>query len=456
MDKWLAAALDYIPQWLEFQMRQSEQPGCIIAVAERDQIVLERAFGFADMAKGEKLTPRHRFRIASHSKSFTAAGIMKLRESGRVRLDDAVGQYVSGLNRQLAEATISQVMSHSAGIIRDGHDAGYYADRRPFPSEAELRADLKLPLVIEPNTQLKYSNQGFGLLGLMIEAVTGEPYRRWIKREIIDAVGLKETEPDMPLARRAPFARGHTTKLQLGRRLVIPGDKSLNAVAPAGGFVSTASDLARYFAQLAPNAKRSVLSVASRREMTRRHWRNPHSNMEGYYGLGIMSGNLGGWDWFGHSGGLQGYASRTCVLPRQELTVAVLINATDGWAGFWLDGVMHILRTFATRGAATRRVRDWAGRWWSTWGALDLVPMGDIVLAANPHIGNPFLDVTELKVTGRDRALIALTGGYGSQGETVRRVRGASGAVSELWFSASKLQPEARVAAEMRRRYGGQ
>lgn len=245
MDQWLTAALDCIPQWLEFQMRQSEQPACIISVAQRDQIVLERAFGFADMAKGEKLAPRHRFRIASHSKSFTAAGIMKLRERGGLRLDDPVGQYVSGLHRQVAEATISQVMSHSAGIIRDGHDAGYYADRRPFPSEAELRADLKPPPVIEPNTQLKYSNQGFGLLGLMIEAITGEPYRRWIKRETIDAVGLKETEPDMPMARRAPFARGHTTKLQLGRRLVSPGDNSFNAVAPAGGFVSTASDLAR-------------------------------------------------------------------------------------------------------------------------------------------------------------------------------------------------------------------
>lgn len=188
--------------------------------------------------------------------------------------------------------------------------------------------------------------------------------------------------------------------------------------------------------------------------MTRRHWRNPRSNVEGYYGLGIISGNLGGWDWFGHSGGLHGYASRTCVLPRQELTIAVLTNATDGWAGYWLDGVMHILRAFATRGAPARRVRDWAGRWWGIWGALDLVPMGEIVLAANPHIDNPFLDATELKVTGRDKALIALTGGYGSQGETVRRVRGASGIVTELWFAASKLQPEARVAAEMRRRYG--
>src|SRR5438445_13866893 len=77
MDRWLTAALDYIPSWLEFQMRQSEQPGCAIAIAQRGRIVLERAFGHADLVAGTKLTPRHRFRVASHSKSFTASGIMK-------------------------------------------------------------------------------------------------------------------------------------------------------------------------------------------------------------------------------------------------------------------------------------------------------------------------------------------------------------------------------------------
>jgi hypothetical protein len=190
--------------------------------------------------------------------------------------------------------------------------------------------------------------------------------------------------------------------------------------------------------------------------MVRRHWRNPHSSQEGYYGLGIISGALGGWEWFGHSGGLQGYISRTCMLPRQELSISVLTNSTDGWAGYMLDGVMHILRTFSMRGAPSRRVRDWSGRWWSVWGALDLVAMGDTVVSANPHMGNPFADATEIKVTGRDKGMITLANGYQNHGEPLRRVRDKSGRVAELWWSASRLQPEARVAADMRRRYGGQ
>jgi len=314
-------------------------------------------------------------------------------------------------------------------------------------------ADLQDPPVIEPNTRHKYSNHGFGLLGVAIEAITGEQYRTWIKREIVDAADLEETEPDMPIPAGVPFARGHTGELLLGKRLVIPGDYSENAVAPAGGFVSTASDLAKYFAQLAPNAARSVLSAGSRREMTRRHWRNPHSGIERYYGLGVMSGNTEGWEWFGHGGGLQGYISFTCVVPERELTVSILTNASDGWAGFWAEGALHILRRFATRGAPSEKVRDWAGRWWNAWGPADLVPAGDVVLVANPWTFRPLFDASEVEVTDRDEGRIALASGGGSHGERVRRMRDASNAVAEVWLAATRFVPEARAAAEIESRH---
>jgi len=454
MDEWLSRACDYIASWLEFQMRLSKLPGCIAVVMHRDQIALERAYGSADLVGGEPLSPRHRFRIASHSKSFTAAGVMKLREAGKLRLDDPIGEYVKELHPQIAQATLVQILSHSAGIVRDGVDAGFFQDRRPFPSANELMADLQDPPVIEAGLRFKYSNHGFGLLGLAIAAITGESYRSWIKREIIEAAGLEETEPDMPIPNGVPFTRGHTGELLLGKRLVIAGDFTLNAVAPAGGFVSTAADLAKYFAQLAPNAAHSVLSAGSRREMTRRHWRNPHSSMERYYGLGIISGRLEGWEWFGHGGGLQGYASTTCVVPKRELTVCILTNASDGWSGYWAEGALHILRGFATRGAPSEKVSDWSGRWWTLWGAADLVPMGGVVVVANPHMGKPLLDATEVEVTGRDEGWTALANGYNSHGEPVRRTRDTADAVTEVWLAATKFLPEAAAAAEMETRYG--
>ena len=96
----------------------------------------------------------------------------------------------------------------------------------------------------------------------------------------------------------------------------------------------------------------------------------------------------------------------------------------------------------------------WAGRWWSVWGAVDLVPMGNKVLVVGPGFINPIGDAGELEITGRDQGRIAVADGYSSYGEPVRRVRNGSGKVTEVWLAASKMLPEAKIAKEMQARYG--
>src|ERR1700674_533311 len=152
MEPWVQSAIKYIRDWIEFQSRASQQPGCIVAIAHRGKVVAEHGFGHANLATGEKLTPRHRFRIASHSKSFTAARIMNPREQGKLRLDDPVGQYVKDLHPQVAAASLAQILSHSAGLTRDGADSGQFNDRRPYLSQNELMAELRSPPAIEPNS----------------------------------------------------------------------------------------------------------------------------------------------------------------------------------------------------------------------------------------------------------------------------------------------------------------
>jgi CubicO group peptidase (beta-lactamase class C family) len=453
MGTWLDAALEYIPRWLDYQMRQTEQPGCVIAVAKEGEILLERAYGMADLRRGIALTPRHRFRVASHSKSFTAAGIMKLREQGKLKLDDTVGQHVAGLHPDVAAATIAQLLSHTAGLVRDGADTGQWSDRRPFLDAEEIRADLAGGPTIEPNTRMKYSNHGYGVLGFVIEAVTGETYRTWIAREIVAPAGLAETEPDMPLAAAAPFARGHGSKLPLGRRVVIRGENPTNALAPATGFVSTAADLTRFFNQLSPEAETSILTAASRREMTRGQWTEAHSSVKRRYGLGIISGDIGDWPWFGHSGGFQGYITRTLTVPAQHLTVSVLTNAADGPAQTWSDGVVHILQSFAKHGAPSRDLADWSGRWWGLWGAFDLLAMADKVLVASPGLANPVLDASEITITGRDEGRITLAGSFANHGEPVRIERAADGSVAAIKLGGNLLQPEASLVTELVARY---
>ncbi|WP_332682334.1 serine hydrolase domain-containing protein [Bosea sp. (in: a-proteobacteria)] len=454
MKPWLPAALDYVESWLEFQRRHHRQPGCAVAIASGNDIALEAAFGKADLATGEDLTPRHGFRIASHSKSFTAAGILRLAEAGRLRLDDEVGAHVQGLHPEIAAATLTQLLSNSAGLVRDGTDAGQFFDRRPYRRRDELLADLAVPPVYPAAQRLKYSNHGFALLGLLIEALTGEAYPDWIAREVVAPAGLRETQPDIGLW-TGPMARGHSGTQPLGRRVVIPADNPGNAMTSAAGFVATAADVARYFAQLSPRAGNSILSPLSRREMTRRLWPDSESSLGRHYGLGTISGGEGDWQWVGHSGGFQGFITRTVILPEQDLTVSVLTNAIDGLAHPWLDGVVHILRTFSEHGPASPATQGWAGRWWTIWGAGDLVPVEDKVLCANPALPMPFLDAPEIEIEAPDRGRITRASAFNSPGEPARLVRNGTGRITSIWLGGGQAVTEEALQAEMLERYGG-
>ena len=447
MSAWLAPALDYVEDWLGFQMRLSGEPGCAIAVASGVGVLFERAFGVADLADATLLTSRHRFRVASHSKSFTAVALMALVQAGRLRLDDPVGTHVGGLSEPLAAARIGQLLSHSAGLMRDGIEASHWDDQKPFPDEVGLRHELAHALILSPGERFKYSNLGFGLLGLVIQAVTGEAFAPWLQRELLDRAGLRETAPDMPADNAEPLAKGHTGKLPVGR-IAIPGRNPTGALAAATGFVATAGDLARFFASLDPAAADSPLSVASRREMTRPHWKSPHSEapnsaIDVHYGLGIISGTAHGHAWFGHSGAFQGFQSRTCVVPDWSLSVSLIINAIDGPANAWIDGVLHILDRFAKAGPPAPDRAGWRGRWWNLWGASDLVPMGDRVLVASPDSATPFTDATEIEVADATHGRITAANGFASHGEPVERMLDSDGRAVRLRLAGEDSLPEA-------------
>ena len=454
MAAWLAPALAYIPQWFDYQITALGLPGASLAVAHDGKVALAHTIGAANIATGEILTPSHRFRVASHSKAFTAVAVMKLVEAGRLRLDDRAGQHVTGLHKDVACATIAQLLSHTAGITRDGDDTGQWSDRRPFLDEAELRAALAVAQPIPANTRMKYSNHGYGLAGLVVAAVTGEPYNAWIAREIVAPAGLQHTTPDAPLAKRTPFARGHSSPALLGKRVVIPADNPTNALAAATGFISTPSDLACFFASLDPAAKSSILSVESRRELTRRHWHIPGLPADRHYGLGTSQSDLGAWTTFGHGGGFQGVRTYTTVAIGQGLSVSVATHATDGEPNGLAENTLRILQTFATNGPASKKTADWSGRFWSVWGPADFVPMAGKILVAQPGQPNPFADATELTPTGADTARITTATGYASYGQTGRLLRDKSGKVAEILLAGGRLTSQAAAIAEARERYG--
>jgi hypothetical protein len=173
-----------------------------------------------------------------------------------------------------------------------------------------------------------------------------------------------------------------------GERDRRPGSKANSAGYAV--FAKTGCDGARFFAQLSPDHKQSILTPSSRRAMIQRRARDHCNTLEAHYGLALMSNGPGPLEGFGHTGGFQGFVSRTAHFPNQGFTVSVLTNTQDGFAYDWIDGIINILTAFQRYGAPSKRLADWDGRWWSMWGASDLVAAGDVLCQVSPALTKPF------------------------------------------------------------------
>jgi hypothetical protein len=143
------------------------------------------------------------------------------------------------------------------------------------------------------------------------------------------------------------------------------------------------------------------------------------------------------------------------ALPEPALAVSVVTNAIDGAADRGIEGIIHILTSFAKHGTPAKEVSDWTGRWWTLWGAVDLVPMGAKVMVAIPSLPNPFTDASEISISSEDHGRFTLANGFARHGEDVRRVRGQNGKVDEVWLGGTRYLQEAASLAELEQRYGG-
>ncbi|MCU1526856.1 MAG: hypothetical protein JWP75_619, partial [Frondihabitans sp.] len=242
--------LDYVRAWIEYRAWATRTPGVQWAIGLKGRVLASGAWGIADLSSGELLTEKHLFRIASHSKTFTATATMILAERGAIRLDDVVATFVPELADVPAGAyTVRDLLSHASGVIRDGYDADYWSLARPFPDENELLAIIRdRSDVIAPSTRLKYSNIGYSLLGLLLSRATGKSYGEAVDELVIEPLGLADTSPEYLPERASDYAAGHGPLHLSQERTRVIRHVDTRAMAAATGFTSTARDLVRYAA----------------------------------------------------------------------------------------------------------------------------------------------------------------------------------------------------------------
>jgi CubicO group peptidase (beta-lactamase class C family) len=417
----LVDACRYFDTWVAFRLHAERVPGVQAAVLLGDEVVLSTAHGVSNVATGEPLTERHLFRIASHSKTFTATAIMQLVERGVVRLDDPVAQWIPDLGESsIASVTVRELVSHAGGLTRDGADGDFWQLDRSFPDRSELlRVAGDDAAVLPRNERFKYSNIGFSLLGVVIEAASGQPYDAYVAEHIVGRLGLADTGPEFDPSRATEYAGGHSALSYADTRLPIDHVDTA-AMAAATGCYSTASDLVRYTSAHFEHDER-LLGDDAKRQMQHAAWDVDGTDTS--YGLGFAIATIGDRRVLGHGGGYPGHITRTFFDPVDRLSVSVFTNAIDGPALAWATAAIRLIDLAATEQGGERRPADelapYCGRYASLWGVYDIVDLGGRLYQLDPTVADPVMSPTRLEVIDGTTLRIASTPGYGSRGERI-------------------------------------
>ncbi len=337
-------------------------PGLSIALVESGETVWTRAYGWADVAAGRRMSTDTYCRLESISKSATAWGVLKLIEQGRIDPDAPVEQYLTSWQLPETEfdeelVTVRRLLSGSAGMPLGTIGVRYAPDEPGIPTLKE-RLNNDAVLFKPPGGTFYYSNAGFNILELVIEEVTGRGFAEYMQHEILDPLGMTSSSFNWSADFDPPVANGYDNRGKAIPVYIYP-DKA------AGGLFGPLDDVAR-FAAAGMTGFNSRHSGVLQTDTIERMY-TPVSDMTGYYrfvfdgyGLGhfieFLSGRGQAVKTVSHGGQGSGWMTDFHLIPETGDGIVILSNSQRTWPGF-----AYILS-------------DWA-----VWNGFDSIGMGFII-----------------------------------------------------------------------------
>jgi D-alanyl-D-alanine carboxypeptidase len=426
-EKTLAVAARIVDAWLPLKIAYARVPAASVGITYRGKLVYANGFGLADIENETPATPTTAYRIASNSKTFTAVGIMQLVERGKLRLDDKVAAYLpwfkaKAKGRDAAHITIRDVLSHHAGVFRDGVTPHWEDD--DFPTVTQLKRSVSSISVVHENAvRFKYSNFGFALLGQIIEKASGSSYDDYMRDNVIGPLRMTRTAPDLTDESRKWLATGYSRPIPGVERERFVHCKT-NAYASATGFLSTVTDLAKYLnaLSLARNTT-TLVGREAKKQLFHEYWRGGE---EGSYGLGFSIMHSHGHKVVGHGGGFPGFITRVALDVDSDVGVIVLTNANDSPAGFIAAGIFDMIgrlsdpRKDYLAGPRIAGAPRFEGAYRNRWGDVIVVSLGGKLVAFPPQTDAPLREGTVLRPAGTSSFVMDSPFGTASPGERAR------------------------------------
>jgi len=362
--------------YLKTELNRERFAGAVM-IAQSNQIVFMRGYGFANRELGVVNAPDTKYRLASLTKQFTALGILILQEQGKLSAEDPVSKFLTNCPNAWSKIKIRHLLNHTSGIP----DYTGFADYRstlmqPWPPEKMMDRLRDMPLEFEPGKRFAYSNSGYFLLSCIIEKASGRSYERFLEQFVFQPLGMKDTgcwhfETILP-HRATGYSRD--------------GDAWVNAAygdtsypQGDGALYSTVEDFFQWYQCL---REHKLVSADSWKAMTTPAKEN--------YGFGIVAVEQFGQKELAHDGRCNGFVASMRWFPEADIFVAAFANSDSAHSGEVADNLAALLlnkplklpQTQAVMTLNANKLNAFAGRYQS----LERPEIVTSVIATNGHL----------------------------------------------------------------------
>jgi CubicO group peptidase (beta-lactamase class C family) len=295
--------------------------GVAVLISKDGKIIYKKGFGYSDIPAKKPVTTITKFRIGSITKQFTASGILKLQEEGKLSVTDKLSKYFPDFPRG-NEVTIHHLLTHTSGI-HSYTGKSDFIERvvKPVTNEELLTYFIKDEYDFNPGERYQYNNSGYFLLGYIIEKVSGKSYGQYLKETFFVPLQMNNTGVHTSTLKLDNEAKGYTK--ENGAYKLSP-NWDMSWAGGAGALYSTVEDLFTWNEAVFNGKVLTKPSIeAAFTPVLLNNGKIPDGTRYGY-GWGLDS--YRGEEMIGHSGGLHGFISQLARYPEDNMTVVILTN----------------------------------------------------------------------------------------------------------------------------------
>jgi CubicO group peptidase (beta-lactamase class C family) len=298
-------------------------PGASVAVIENGKTVFSNAYGLADIETGKSASTATNYRLASVTKQFTATAVMILVDRGKLTLDSRLTDVLPGAPAYAHDVKIRNLLDHTSGLVD-------YEDLLPDSQTVQVLDKDVLALLnkidsvyFPPGSKYRYSNSGYALLALVVEALSGESFASFLRHNIFEPLGMHRTVAyEKGISTVEERAYGHS-KTETG---FIQTDQSVtSAVLGDGGIYTSVEDLAKWDQEL---RECQLISPSLRLQSFTPGTLNDGTPLK--YGFGWKIDLYKGIPSVFHTGETRGFRNAILRLPDRQLTIIILTNRNEG------------------------------------------------------------------------------------------------------------------------------